>query len=481
MAQLKTRILLLNGTQSNWADLQGYVLAKGEPAVEFIPTAPTEETPSTKVEAVKIKIGDGFTAYANLPYVGDEISSALEESFNAKLDEITAAMATMGNAVFQVNATDLDGVEGDSEGAKLKNYITEDVNEGNIAIVTKAIAGSAASRTAYAYTEDGVWAALDGNYDAKDIYFSQDLTYTSDIGALKLPKGATSSTYEATGKSLEALISRLMAETIAPTITQPKFSLTASASSNTSAASKEIGSYITTLKWDGTFTDGTYSFGYEGGTGTADKAAGCTATYEVSNTIDDQKATTVDGTFNLDDDHKIQIDSTDNKVYAKITNKCTWGNSPRKPINNIGETVDGQIATSNSEKTAEVKVQGYRNSFYYVGTDNTTAIDSAFIRGTTPRNANTRNFEIDTKTPGGATFKGVVIPANTTRVMFAVPGTYNNIAVINVDGMGLPEDGFVRTEVDVEGANGFTATKYSVFTKENANGMAATGFTITIS
>ena len=65
--------------------------------------------------------------------------------------------------------------------------------------------------------------------------------------------------------------------------------------------------------------------------------------------------------------------------------------------------------------------------------------------------------------------------------MFAVPGTYNNIAVINVDGMGLPEDGFVRTEVDVEGANGFTATKYSVFTKENANGMAATGFTITIS
>jgi hypothetical protein len=474
MAQLNTKILLLNGTSGQWEQLASYVLSKGEPAVEFVPDVGSE---SAAVTAIKLKIGDGFTQYKDLPYVGDHLNS----EFAARFDEIDAAMASMGNAVFQVAAEDLTDAEGDSEGTKLKNFITETVNEGNIAIVTKTITDGVVSRTAYAYTKDGTWAALDGNYDAKDIYFSEDLTYTSDIGALKLADGKTSDVYAASGKSLEALIKRLMAETIAPTITQPTFKLSASASSNTTAASKEIGSYITTLKWDGTFTDGTYSFGYAGGTGTADTAAGCTATYEVSNNIDSQTATAVDGTFTLSDDDKIQIDSTSNKVYATITNKCTWGASPRTPINNIGDEVDGAIATSSSEKTAEVKVQGYRNSFYYVGTDNATAIDSAFIRSTTPRNANTTNFEIDTKTPGGAAFKGVVIPANTTRVMFAVPGTYNNIAVINVDGMGLPEDGFVRTEVDVEGANGFEATKYSVFTKENANGMAATGFTATIS
>ena len=479
MAQLKTRILLLNGTQSNWADLQGYVLAKGEPAVEFIPTAPTEENPSTKVEAVKIKIGDGFTAYANLPYVGDEISSALEESFNAKFDEITAAMATMGNAVFQVNATDLEGVEGDSEGAKLKNYITEDVNEGNIAIVTKVIAGSAVSRTAYAYTKGGVWAALDGNYDAKDIYFSKDLTYTSDIGALKLPKGATSSTYEATGKSLEALISRLMAETIAPTITQPTFSLSASASSNTSAASKEIGSYITTLKWDGTFTDGTYSFGYEGGTGTADKAAGCTATYEVScDKAGTASAQAADGTWTLTDSIQIDDDSSKGKTYATITNRCTWGNSPRTPINNIGETVEGAITSNSSEKSAAVKVVGYRNSFYYVGTDNETTVDSAFIRSGTARNANTKNFNVTSK--DGASY--LTIPQGTKRVLIAIPGSATLSEVKDIDGMGLDQKGNFETKtVPVEGANGFTATNYTVFVYDKPEGLAATRYTFTIS
>ena len=223
MAQLNTKILLLNGTQGDWAKLQSYVLAKGEPAVEFIPDVGTE---STTVTAIKLKIGDGFTQYKDLPYVGDHLNA----EFSARFDAIESDMASMGNAVFQIDAEDIKGIEGESEGAKIKNFITENVNEGNIAIVTKTITDGIISRTAYAYTKDGEWAALDGNYDAKDIYFSEDLTYTSDIGALKLPSGATSSTYEASGKSLDALIKRLMAETIAPTITQPKFSLTASAS-----------------------------------------------------------------------------------------------------------------------------------------------------------------------------------------------------------------------------------------------------------
>lgn len=477
MAQLNTKIILRNGTVAEWELVQDKVLSKGEPAVEFV-TAPNEVVDGTittkNLTAVKIKVGDGFTSYKDLPYVGDH----LVEQFNSKFDEIDTAIASVGNAVFQITDEELATVDGDSEGAKIKNFITETVNEGNIAIVTKTIADGIISRTAYAYTKNDEWAALDGNYDAKDIYFSEDLTYTSDIGALKLPSGATSSTYEASGKSLDALIKRLMAETIAPTITQPTFSLSASASSNTTAASKEIGSYITTLKWDGTFTDGTYSFGYEGGTGTADTAAGCTATYEVSNTIDDQKATTVDGTFNLDDDHKIQIDSTDNKVYAKITNKCTWGNSPRKPINNIGETVDGQIATSNSEKTAEVKVQGYRNSFYYVGNDNTTTIDSAFIRSGTPRNANTKNFNVTSK--DGASY--LTIPQGTKRVLIAIPGSATLGEVKDLDGMGLDQKGNFETKtVSVEGANSFTATNYTVFVYDKPEGLAATRYTFTIS
>ena len=39
MAQLKTKILLLNGSQGTWEQLASYVLSKGEPAVEYV-TAP---------------------------------------------------------------------------------------------------------------------------------------------------------------------------------------------------------------------------------------------------------------------------------------------------------------------------------------------------------------------------------------------------------------------------------------------------------
>lgn len=506
MAQLNTKILLLNGTQGDWAKLQNHVLAKGEPAVEFIPDIGTE---STAVTAIKLKIGDGFTQFKDLPYVGDHLNA----EFSARFDAIDAAMASMGNAVFQIDAEDLKDIEGESEGIKIKNFITETVNEGNIAIVTKTIVDGIISRTAYAYTKDGEWAALDGNYNAKDIYFSEDLTYTSDIGALKLPSGATSSTYEASGKSLEALIKRLMAETLAPTITQPRYTIdSASAKSYSTNTVKisatksesdntEIGNYITAIEWKGTFTDGTYSFGYEDGTGTADTKAGCTASYEVScDKAGTASGQTEDGTWTLTEG--IQINSTSATTYATITNKCTWTDAAHTPINNIGEVVDGAIVSgsTNPVPSKGVSVTGHRSSFYYVGIDNTSVIDNTFIRNSFSRRAKDTTFKVDTKTPGGATFSGVIIPANTTRVMFAVPGKYNNIAVINVDGMGLPEDGFEKTTVRVKGANDFVSKAaqkiantdtdalenedgylYTVFTKENANGMAATGFTVTIS
>jgi len=70
MANIVTKIMLLNGTREDWEDKARYVLAKGEAAVEFV-DAPNDGV-STKLTAVKIKVGDGFTAYEDLPYVGQE-------------------------------------------------------------------------------------------------------------------------------------------------------------------------------------------------------------------------------------------------------------------------------------------------------------------------------------------------------------------------------------------------------------------------
>ena len=525
MAQLNTKILLLNGTQGDWAKLQGYVLSKGEPAVEFIPAVPTEENPDVKVTAIKLKIGDGFTQFKDLPYVGDHVIADLEERF----DSIESAMNSMGNAVFQINAGDLKDLAGTTEGEKVGIYVNtliaqtegSSVNEGNIAIVKKTIHEKFTNKegveipahysyTAYVYNGT-VWTAMDGNYNAENVYFNDDITFTANIGALTLASGKTKGTFESKGKSLEEVLKGIMAKTLAPTINQPKFTLDSvsvksyttntvkTSATETKNDATEIGNYITALEWKGTFTDGTYSYGYQGGTGTANKNAGCTATYEVScDKTGTASGQTKDGTWTLT--NNIQIDSTDAKTYATITNKCTWNDSPRTPINNIGDSVSGAIESASASGSKGASITGHRSSFYYVGTDNTTTIDNAFIRNSFSRRAKDTTFKVDTKTPGGAAFSGVIIPANTTRVMFAVPGKYNNIAVINVDGMGLPEDGFEKTTVRVKGANDFVSKAaqkiantdtdalenedgylYTVFTKENANGMAATGFTVTIS
>lgn len=454
---LTTKILLLNGTQVDWEKLPDYVLSKGEPAVEFVPTVGSE---STTLSSVKIKIGDGFTKWSDLPYIGDE--------FNAKFDEIDAAIEASGNAVFQIDAADLASVDGATEADKIAAYITDDVHEGNIAIVKKAITSSTYSYTAYVYCND-VWAAMDGNYNAENVYFNEDLTYTADIGALTL-NGKNSDTLEAQGKSLEAVLKSILAKTIAPEITQPSFSLTIK-SVTTDTGTKEIGSKITAVQYDGTFSGGKYSFGSvdaDGNAYTANDGTGVTATYLVTNELDNQTATTIDGTFNLTT--PVQINSTSNTSYGSIVATATWGNSARTPVNNIGEEVDGAIESGSADEDASIKVTGYRSSFYYIGNDCTSAINSAFIRSTTSKNANTKSFGT------------VTIPAGTNRVMFAVPGSATLNSVIDVDGMGLDVKGnFTTNTVSVEGANNFTATNYTVFVCDTTEGLSATKYTVSIS
>ena len=60
MAQLNTRIILRNDSSVNWEVNADQVLLKGEVGIEFL----EDGTP-------KIKIGDGITAWNDLPYQGE--------------------------------------------------------------------------------------------------------------------------------------------------------------------------------------------------------------------------------------------------------------------------------------------------------------------------------------------------------------------------------------------------------------------------
>ena len=61
--------------------------------------------------------------------------------------------------------------------------------------------GTRTSRTAYSY--DGAkWCAMDGNYNAENVYFDSDLTYTAPIGVMTVPSSGAGK-ISAAGKNVK--------------------------------------------------------------------------------------------------------------------------------------------------------------------------------------------------------------------------------------------------------------------------------------
>ena len=342
-------------TAENWAKSTITLLA-GEMAIES--------------DTGKFKFGNGEDVYADLSYAGID---------QAQLDAIEDTCHVV-NSIAERDA------------------LTK--KKGDIAVV-KANIGTGTdkySMTAYMCSPDAegnlVWQALDGNYDASNVYFDSDLTYTASVGALKLGSGKNSDTYAAKGKSLEEVLKRIMAETIAPTISQPSYSMSASYNADNGT---EVGSKITSLTWNGTFTDGSYSYGRssteDGGAGNVSttKGAGCSATYSMecdqAGTSNDKAK--VDGTYTLKT--PFQITGTTEATVGKITTHCTISNAAYWPINNINEVVDGKISGKTVDKESTVKVTGYRGWFcgWKNGTNalaDPTAITSDQVRALTKKN-----------------------------------------------------------------------------------------------
>ena len=146
--------------------------------------------------------------------------------------------------------------------------------------------------------------------------FENDLTLTYNFGKYTTKNGFVIA--PAAGKTTSEWLLDALSEVKEPTIVQPKITLGAS-----TVGGGEIGSYISAIKWNGTFTDGSYEFCSS--EKSSSKATGIKAenvSWNISNDYDDQTANTEDGTFTLAGDG-IQIDSEESKVYATVTAKYT--------------------------------------------------------------------------------------------------------------------------------------------------------------
>lgn len=397
MATLNTRIVIRNDSTTNWLANESAVLLKGEVGIEFLADG-----------KVKMKVGDGVKTWTQLPYFGGEEAKTFQVS---SLEEITETELAVGDIAIVKTA-----------------IYTDAENEAN----------NKYSYTGYVYN-GSVWTAMDGNYNADNVYFSDDMLVTKEIGYITLNNGQ--GTIPSKGKNLSEVFEAMFVKEQNPTTTQPSVSLTFR-----EAKAYEVGTVVSPT-YSATFNAGSYTYG---------PATGVTVTsWEISDTTGNT-ASTASGSF----DDVTVADNTNYKITAKANH--TAGAIPL--TNKKNEYAAGKIAAGSKTRTSGA-ITGYR-SFFYGVLDTSSAeapLTSAIVRGLT--NGGAYNASKTFTLNGSATAKRIVVavPSNSTRAGLK--------EVILTSAMNTPvTDSYAKTTaaVKVEGVNGATAIDYTVWTYEPA-------------
>lgn len=230
---------------------------------------------------------------------------------------------------------------------------------GDIVIVKDPIVEGNFQYTAYVYNGTA-WAAMDGNYNAKNVYFDQDFTFTEAIGTVSIPSSG-STTVEAEGKNLYEFFASIFAEEAYPTTPTTSASI-----SSSNIGAKEVGTNIA-VAYSFNTSAGDYAYGPANGVVWSDHTA----------TFNGETKTGSSGTFTslqVTDDTSLTIVGSVEQSAGAI------------PVTNLGnEYPDAQIKAKSWTDLKKGTLTGYRAWFCgYKNGDNAladpTAITGAQIR-----------------------------------------------------------------------------------------------------
>lgn len=402
MAQIKTRIALRNDSTANWEANSDVVLMKGEMGVEF-----------TDAGETKMKLGDGQKTWAQLDYFGGETD------------------------VHQAQVYQADLAEGEDDIAAITRVVGENaLFEGDMAIVKSTI-GEAVTYTAYVYN-DAKWQAMNGNYNANNVYFDKDLFTTKEIGYVTLENG--SAHIPTTGKNLTDTWEQIFVKEENPTVTQPAVSFT-----TVTTGSFEVGTSITP-SYDAKMSAGSYSYG---------PATGLTAK---NWNVNLRKGNTSVQNKKIAKDTFTAIVLADGDSYT-INAEASYDDAA-VPVTNKGKAyAAGQIKAGKVSKTSGT-ISCYRNTFYGT-TANKDSLDSPTIRALNKTGKALKAGDSVT----------IALPAGAVRVVFAYPATLRDItSVKDVNGLNAEiVSAFKKETITVAGAGNDSGISYKVFTTEFAD------------
>lgn len=399
---LQTTIILRNDVTANWAN-STLVLKKGEVAID--------------TEKNIFKIGDGEKTFSQI------------DKYFASFDEVVKAINEATKNLHTADVYEAEVDLGADKLAALKALATNPF-KGDFGIVKEKLSPEGKYQyTAYIYDGEN-WAAMDGNYDAENVYFQKDLTITAPIGVQTIPSSG-SKTLATTGKNLKQVFDMIVASEKNPSTTQPSVTLN---SSNIGA--KEVGANIAIA----------YSFATNPGSYTYGPATGVTFSgYEA--TFNGEKLTGASGTF-----ASMQVVDDTN---LSISGKCA-SSEGAVPLTNLGNPYEaGKIAAKNYTPSKGT-LTGYRGWFYGYYNGTTAIADPAAITSAQLRAFGTKtNFPTSMNT------------SQMQQMFFAAPkGRVSSVSISNaVNGAPLT---VTKGSASVEGANGYTAAEYDLFYVANA-------------
>lgn len=355
-----------------------------------------------------------------------------------------ASSAQVFQVVLEENETDEQAI----------NRIVADtlVSSGDIIVVKKLIADEKYQHTAYVFDGQN-WAAMDGNYDATNVYFNSDLTITADIGVQEIDETG-SKVLDTTGKSLKQVLDMILASRKLPTKVNPSVSVTSNEDK-----SYEVGTNVE-VSYEAVLDPGSYIYGPN--TNITAKSW--------SVTLGDETLTTASGTFTS----FVVTDTTNSKISA--TAIYDIGAAPKdnlgEVITDANELAECQIQAGNKIGYANA-ITGYRNAFYGSKTD---AIE---LNSNNIRTLNNVKASSDSLT--------INVVANAKQVIIALPEGRKVTKVVDEAAFGTDIfEKFTTTIVSVGGADatadniGNYAKNYNVYIYNPSTALGANTYKVTV-
>lgn len=361
--------------------------------------------------------------------------------------------ATADNNILTIENTNSNALHSDLINNAVNNLT---IAKGDIVIIKDLIIEDKWQYTAYVY--DGTnWAAMDGNYNAENVYFDEDILVTTKVGTIQtLTNGQA--TLSAKGKNVKQVLSSLLAERELPTAIKP--SATIELTNDTLLY--EVGTKIIPT-WKTTFSEGSYSYGPA--TGVIDTGA------NVSSTKDTIATNVVAGSLNeaIGSFNEYQVeDST--KYYAYLN--YGWSAGTSIPVDNFGDEYTNVVnnlpiqAASNQSKISSKYISGYRKWFMGgLSSDTSVALTSDLIRDNlTGSDSEVIDQVFELKAADYAGCK---------RIVIAIPAAANKavtrVLLRSASNADITSEFIEQTNtIDVEGAEGYSAKPYRVWIYEPA-------------